>query len=133
MTPEISYLVLSAVLAFVQVVIAALAATAQFGLPTLAGNREGMAKPEGLCGRALRAHANMLESLILFAILVLAAQAAGVSTAMTVLGAQLFFVARLVYAVVYLIGIPWLRTAVWAVSIVGLALIALELLGQLKF
>ena len=42
---------------------------------------------------------------------------------MTVLGAQLFFWARLAYAVVYLAGIAWLRTAVWAVSMVGVVLL----------
>ena len=44
------------------------------------------------------------------------------------LGAQLFFWARLVYAPVYLAGVPWVRTAVWLVSIVGLILIFAQLL-----
>ncbi len=42
---------------------------------------------------------------------------------MTALGSKLFFWASLVYVSVYIIGIPWVRTGVWAVSIVGLALI----------
>jgi len=46
---------------------------------------------------------------------------------MTALGAQLFFWGRLGYAAVYVIGLPWIRTAVWAVSIVGLLLIFLQL------
>jgi uncharacterized MAPEG superfamily protein len=46
----------------------------------------------------------------------------------TVLGAQLFFWARLTYALVYLAGIPWLRTAVWAVSVIGMLLIFVQLL-----
>ena len=69
----------------------------------------------------------MIENLVVFAALVLVAVAAGRTNAMTLLGAQLFFWARLAYAVVYLIGIPWLRTGVWAVSVVGLALIFLQL------
>ena len=81
----------------------------------------------GWAGRAIRAHRNMLESLVLFAILVLVAKAVGVSNGLTVLGAQLFFFGRLAHAVIYLIGVPWLRTAAWAVSIVGLALIFLQL------
>jgi uncharacterized MAPEG superfamily protein len=44
------------------------------------------------------------------------------------LGAQLFFWARLAYAFVYLAGIPWLRTAVWTVSVIGLILIFVQLL-----
>lgn len=127
MTPELMYLVWAVALAFIQVVIAASGATLQVGLPKLAGNREHMPELSGWTGRAARAHRNMLESLVLFAILVLVAQAAGVHTGMTLLGAQLFFWARAVYSVVYILGIPWLRTAVWAVSIAGLVLIFAEL------
>jgi len=126
-TVELSLLVWAVVLTFVQMVIAATAATAEVGLPKLAGNREGLGELPGWAGRAQRAHRNMLESLVLFAALVLVAQATGANNDMTALGAQLFFWARLVYAVVYLVGIPWLRTLVWAVSVVGLILIFLQL------
>jgi len=64
---------------------------------------------------------------VLFAVLVLVAQVAGRANEMTALGAQLFFWGRLAYAVVYLVGIPWVRTGVWAVSLVGLILIFLQL------
>jgi len=57
----------------------------------------------------------LLESLVLFAALVLAAVVAGKTNAMTALGAQLFFWARLAYAIVYLAGVPWVRTGVWLV------------------
>jgi uncharacterized MAPEG superfamily protein len=46
---------------------------------------------------------------------------------MTLLGAQIFFWARVVYAAVYLAGIPWVRTAVWAVSVIGMLLIFRQL------
>ncbi len=69
----------------------------------------------------------MLESLLLFAALVLIAQVTNRLNPTTALGAQLFFWARLVYAGVYIAGIPWLRTAVWAVSVVGLVLIFFQL------
>lgn len=127
MTPELSMLVWAVALAFVQVVISAAGSTMQVGLPLLAGNREDMPALSGWAGRAQRAHRNMLESLVLFAALVLVAVDAGVSNSMTVLGAQLFFWGRLAYAIVYVAGIPWLRTGVWAVSIVGLVLIFLQL------
>jgi uncharacterized MAPEG superfamily protein len=54
----------------------------------------------------------MLEALAFFAALILVAQLAGKTNAATALGAQLFFWARLVYVPVYIIGIPWLRTAI---------------------
>jgi uncharacterized MAPEG superfamily protein len=127
MKPELMLLLWAALLTLVQMLIAVSGATLQVGLPALAGNREGLAPCTGWAGRAARAHYNMLESLVLFATLVLVAAIAGKTNATTLLGAQLFFWARVAYAVVYLAGIPWLRTAVWLVSIVGLALIFLQL------
>jgi uncharacterized MAPEG superfamily protein len=124
---ELKLLAWSVALAFVQMLVAASAATLQVGLPMLASNRENLPKFAGWAGRAQRAHFNMLESLVLFATLVLLAQATGRFNATTALGAQLFFWARLVYAAVYIVGVPWLRTAVWAVSIVGLLLIFFQL------
>src|SRR5262249_11817314 len=124
MTPELWYLIWSAALTFVLAVIAVSGATLQVGLPTLAGSREGL---PAISGWGERAHRNMLENLILFAILVFAAKLAGVSNAVTLLGAQLFFWGRVAHAILYIAGIPWARTAAWAVSIVGLILIFWQL------
>jgi uncharacterized MAPEG superfamily protein len=110
------------------VVIAATGAQLQVGLPTLAGNRDGLPEMTGWAGRAERAHRNMLENLVLFAILVFAAKAVGISNATTILGAQLFFWGRVAHAVLYIAGIPWARTAAWGVSIVGLILIFWQLI-----
>lgn len=123
MTPDLTLLLWTVALTVVQAVVAVSGATLQVGLPALAANREGLPEIVGWAGRAARAHRNMLESLVLFAALVLVAHVAGKANAMTALGAHLFFWARLAYAVIYIAGIPWLRTAVWAVSIVGLLLI----------
>jgi uncharacterized MAPEG superfamily protein len=127
MTPELFYLVWSVALTVVLVVIAALGAMQQVGLPKLAGNREHMPEILGWGGRAERAHRNMLENLVLFAILVLAARALNVANSWTVLGAQLFFWGRVVHAALYIAGIPWLRTAAWLVSVLGLLLLFLQL------
>lgn len=127
MTPELAYLVSSAALTFVLVVIALVGATMQVGLPTLAENREGIPEMTGWAGRAQRAHRNMLENLILFAILVLVAHAAGIRNGTTLLGAQLFFWGRIAHAAIYIAGIPWIRTIAWCVSVLGLLLIFLQL------
>src|SRR5216684_2140831 len=128
MSLELKLLVWSAALAFVQCVIAVTGAFLQVGMPTLTGNRDNMPALTGWAGRAERAHRNMLQGLVLFAILVLVAQVAGKLDSTTALGAQLFFWARLVYAGVYLAGLPWIRTGVWAVSVIGLLLIFLRLM-----
>ena len=100
----------------------------RWALPTLAGNREGLAPCSGWAGRAHRAHHNMLESLVLFAALVLIAVVSQKTNSTTLLGAQIFFWARVAYALVYVAGLPWLRTGVWFISVIGLALIFFQLL-----
>jgi len=127
MKPELMLLAWSVLLAFVQMLVAVTGQVLQVGLPALAGNREGLPPATGWAGRAHRAHRNMLENLVLFAALVLVAVAADKTNAMTLLGAQLFFWARLAYVGVYIAGIPWLRTGVWTVSVIGLILIFAQL------
>jgi uncharacterized MAPEG superfamily protein len=128
MKPELMLLAWAVLLAFVQMLVAVSGHTLQVGLPVLAGNREGLPPGTGWAGRAARAHRNMIENLVLFAALVLIAAVANKTSDMTLLGAQIFFWARLAYAFVYLAGIPWLRTGVWFVSVIGLALIFFALL-----
>lgn len=127
MKPELMWLVWAVVLTFAQMLLAVQGAVMQVGLSMLVGNRDNVPEITGWAGRAQRAHRNMLENLVLFAALVLVAVAAGKGNDMTLLGAQIFVWARLAYAAVYLAGIPWLRTGVWAVSVVGLILIFAQL------
>ncbi len=92
------------------------------------GNRENMPAASAMAGRVSRAASNTLENFVLFAALVLVARAAGAPESRVALGAEVFFWARLVYIPVYWAGVAYLRTAVWAVSIVGLAIIVSALL-----
>ncbi len=128
MSPDMKFLVWAVALTFLQVGVEVIGSTLKVGLPPLVGNREGLPPIEGWAGRAARAHRNMLESLVLFAILVLVAAATGRGNATTALGAAIFFWARAAYAVIYVVGIPWARTLVWAVSIAGLVMIFLQLI-----
>ena len=128
MSPDLKLLVWSTALMAVQMLIAVMGAQLQVGLKPLVGNRENLPAFTGWVGRAHRAHRNMLENLVLFAALVLVAQVAGKANAMTALGAQLFFWGRVAYAVIYLAGIPWARTAAWFVSVIGLVLIFVQLI-----
>ena len=128
MSMDLKYLLFSVLLTFVQVLIAAASANQAVGLNALAGNREGMGDLTGFAGRAKRAHLNMIENMVLFTALVLVAAVAGKANAMTAMGALIFFWARLIYAVIYLLGIPWLRTLAWAVSVIGMVMIAIQLI-----
>src|SRR5262249_8196973 len=124
---ELQLLVWSAALTLLQCLIAVTGAMLQVGLPTLAGNREKMPEIIGWAGRAARAHGNMPPSPVLFAPLGLGAEATGQPHARTALRPHPFFWGRIAYALVYMAGVPWLRTAVWTVSIIGLVLIFAQL------
>ena len=128
MSPDLKYLLFSVILTFVQMLVAAMGANQAVGLNTLAGNREGLPEIKGWAGRAKRAHLNMVENMVLFAALVLIAAVAGKANALTAMGAAIFFWSRVAYAVIYVAGIAWLRTVAWFVSVIGMVLIAIELL-----
>ena len=128
MKPELMLLVWSTGLLLVQMLVAATGMFLQVGAMKLFSNRDDMPVITGWGGRAVRAHENMIENLLPFAALVLVAVAVGKTNNMTLLGAQLFFWARLAYAVIYLAGVVYLRTAAWAVSLAGMVLILLQLI-----
>jgi uncharacterized MAPEG superfamily protein len=128
MKPELNLLMWAVVLTVVQMLVAAQGAMNQVGFMRLVGNREGMPEITGWGGRAARAHRNMLENLVLFASLVLVAVVAGKTNDMTLLGAQIFFWARLAYAVIFVAGIIWVRTAAWLVSMAGLIVIFAQIM-----
>ena len=79
--------------------------------------------------RLQKAHGNAVENLVVFAALVLAAGAAGVSSEATVFAAQLYFWARLVHAVAYTLAWPWVRTLAFAAGFASQAIFAWQLLG----
>ena len=125
---ELSLLIWTAALTILQMLVSALGSISQIGLTTLAGNRDNLTETTGWASRAQRAHRNMLESIAVFAILVMSAHHLNISNDMTVLGAQLFFWGRVAFSVIYIAGIPWVRTAAWGVSLVGLILIFFQLI-----
>jgi uncharacterized MAPEG superfamily protein len=68
----------------------------------------------GWAQRLMAAHANSVENLVVFAPLVLILDSMNMSTGVTAGAAALFFWARLVYVVVYTMGIPVVRTLAFA-------------------
>jgi uncharacterized MAPEG superfamily protein len=91
------------------------------------GNRDVPLEVAPWVRRAERAHANLVENLAPFAILVLVAQVAGKANATTATGATLFFWGRVAHAAVYVAGIPYVRTAAFFVGTAGEILILLQL------
>jgi uncharacterized MAPEG superfamily protein len=127
MSIELTLLIWSVALALVQVLVAFAGTMLEFGLPDIPGDREKLPPADSFAGRAQRASQNMLESLVLFAVLVLATELTNRNNASTELGAEVFFGARVVYAIAF-IGLPWFRTAVWCVSMAALLLILAQVI-----
>ena len=93
------------------------------GLMAALGNRDTETASTGLAGRTERAAKNMLENMVLFTALALVASVGGVTDPHVELGARIFYWARLAYIPIYMIGIPVARTGIWAISVVGMAMI----------
>lgn len=67
--------------------------------------------------RMKAAHYNAVENLVVFAAVVLVAQAAGVSGEATQVCAVTYFWSRVVHAAAYTFAIPWVRTLAYAVGL----------------
>jgi uncharacterized MAPEG superfamily protein len=79
-------------------------------------------RPVPLWGkRADRTYLNAVETFAPFAALVIIAQLAGKANSMTAFWATSYFWLRLTHAVVYLLGIPYIRTLVFTLGFVAVA------------
>jgi uncharacterized MAPEG superfamily protein len=121
---ELQMLWLSILLGLVQVVLPVLFALGRTGW-AIGPRDEAGPRSTRIGARLERALANFLETFVFFAAAVLLLQVLGKHTANSALGAQLYFWARLAYVPTYAAGIPFLRTLVWAVSLVGIVLVFL--------
>jgi uncharacterized MAPEG superfamily protein len=122
---DIHYLVLSAVLTWIMIMTAGELHTPSWtraGAKLVFGNREVLPERSPVAARADRAAKNMVDNLVLFVALLVAARAAGADATT---GAAIFFFARLAYFGLYLAGVVYVRSLAWAVSLIGLGWIAL--------
>lgn len=92
------------------------------GMQLALGNRDNLPEATPLAGRAERTARNTLENFVLFAAIAMVAHMSGRAGARVDQGAEIFFWARVAFIPVYYAGIVYLRTAVWLVSIIGLAM-----------
>lgn len=130
MTIELKMLAWTVVLGIFQIALGATLSTIQRGLAFNASARDAVVPPlTGVAGRVDRAMRNLLETFPLFAAAALAVVVTQRTSANTALGAQLYLGARVVYVGLYAAGVPYARTLVWTVSMVGLAMVLSPLLG----
>jgi uncharacterized MAPEG superfamily protein len=98
------------------------------GLADAVGYPENPKPQSPWAQRLMKAHANAVENLVVFAPLVLLAQALGVTSAAIATAAAVYFWARVVHALAYTFAIPWVRTLAFAVGFFAQAAIAWQLL-----
>ena len=124
MTTELTMLVWTLILAFVQILLFDFARTSQYGMKWNTGARdEAMPPLSPFAGRLQRAQNNLFETLPLFIGGVLIAHVTGRENSITAIGAQVYFWGRVAYVPLYAIGIRQIRSLVWTVSTVGLGAI----------
>jgi len=128
MTTELVLLALSVVLGLLHIVLTSHAKSFQYGYRWSASARDQPQPPlVGIAGRLERASSNFFETFPLFATAVLIAHIAGRNGALTAWGAQLYFWARVAYLPLYALGVVLIRSLVWNVAFLGIALMLLSL------
>ncbi|MCX8504491.1 MAG: MAPEG family protein [Beijerinckiaceae bacterium] len=71
-------------------------------------------------GRAVRAHSNLADNLAIYAAVIGIASVTGATNGVTFIAGIVLLIARVLHALVYIAGIPYLRTAVFAVAQVSM-------------
>ena len=125
---ELTCLEWSVALWLVHVLVQATVGNVELPFGYLFTSRDKPAAARGLLfGRATRALANYVENFTPFVAVALIVT--GRTGGAGALGATIWILARILYVPVYLFGIVYARTAIWAMSIVGLLMMLRRLIG----
>lgn len=132
MTTELNVLAWGCILALVHIFAAVRFKTRQYGTTWNVGARdEELPPPQPIVGRLARAQANFYETFPLYAFAALMVSVAHLNNRWTAIGALLWIGARIVYLPLYAAGVPYLRTAAWALSLVGIIMVLRPALAAL--
>lgn len=123
MSIELTVLAWSCVLGVVQIFVAAQLTTRQYGKAWAYSSREAaVPPPTPFVGRMMRAQANFLETFPIAAAAILIVEVAGLNSGWTAIGALVWLAARMAYWLVYAIGIPVVRSVLFAMGIAGIGM-----------
>lgn len=123
----------SVIVLLVHIFIQSSLATKDLGVKWNASARDDSNRPLSLFAkRAARASANFRETYPAFLALMTIALFQPVNIMLVVTGGSIWIVARIVYIPLYLLGIPYLRSLVWLVSIVGLLVMLSSLFYEIS-
>lgn len=118
------------VLGFIHIFAATQVITAERGRAWNTGARDDTAPLKSrLGGRLYRAQENFKETFPFFAALVLALAIIGRHSALTVYASEIYVAARIVYLPLYAIGVPVVRTLVWAIATFAIFALIAALFG----
>ncbi|WP_106639868.1 MAPEG family protein [Allosphingosinicella vermicomposti] len=124
MTTELTVLAWGCVLAIVHIFAAIRVKTRQYGTAWNMGARdEDLPPPQPIVGRLERARDNYLETFPIVIAAILIVTVSGSSSDLTEAGALLWIGARIFYLPLYAAGIPKIRTFIFLLSMIGIALI----------
>ena len=104
-------------------------AVKEHGLRPLVGSRDGL-EYTGIAHRAIRAFNNTLISLVLIIPPVFTLALLSFSIPTTILVLQIFVVARVLYFIVYLLGVSWIRSCLWWIGLLCTIYLYVLCLGQ---
>jgi uncharacterized MAPEG superfamily protein len=99
------------------------------GLAYAASARDGEVPISVVTDRLTRALRNFLETYGAFIALALALQVTGKAGGLAATGAMIWFWARVAYVPAFVLGVPYIRSLIWVISVVGLVLMLVQLLG----
>ncbi len=126
---ELKMLLYSTILGIVQLLLAALLSTLQRGVKwNLSARDQKVPELTGVAARMDRAFKNFMETFPFFIAAILMVQITQMQSSSSMLGAHLYFWARLFYVPMYAAGIPVVRTLVWSISLIGLIMVLTALI-----
>lgn len=128
-TPYMTLLALSVVLLVFHILLQGTLSTRELGREWNAGPRdEGLAPKGRLVGRADRASKNFQETYPAFVGLLLGVAFSGDdASGWGLIGGWIWLVSRVVYIPLYMGGVPYIRSLVWTVSLIGLLAMTIAL------
>ena len=129
MTPELKYLAMISVFTSLMWIPYILNVIGNNKLSDAVGYPDAPLSMAPWAERLKKAHYNAIENLVVFAALVLIANALEISNNATTSAAAAYFWGRLVHTVAYTAAIPWLRTIAFTVAWGGVICIAWQILG----
>jgi uncharacterized MAPEG superfamily protein len=127
MTGDLWALAAAMLLAVLQLTLSSVLTLRQLGGGWVAGPRDGQREVTGVSGRFVRAHRNLLEIFPQFVAALFLVHAAHAAGSLSVIGAWLFVIARLLYVPAYAFAPPGVRPVCWLAAQAGIFMIVADL------